>query len=204
MNATAIASSTPAPSEPRLLCGAAKPATTTPVITLIAGSATSRRVRSGTVMSLSSVSSGSSQEVSSSSGDITSSSAKKRSRIPYRRTIDAVTQTIRKAGKNALSSSSVTKIEIGTTFPTTTSARRWRRKSIGRPANARQAASAVSGVRAPRSQGSAGRSSLLTTFSETRFSIRTKNQPTSRICQNDELSRLTYSVSSPTPPRTTT
>ena len=112
------------PSESRLSCGDAKPATTTPVITLIAGSAIeqARAQRHRDVAELGVV------------GQLARGLLEQRRHDQLEReeaqqhAVEqddrrAATQMIKNAGKNAVSSSSsVMKTEIGTTFASTTTA----------------------------------------------------------------------------------
>jgi hypothetical protein len=83
---------------------------------------------------------------------------KKRRKTPYASTTSAPAVMARKLRKVPWSSS-VRKIEIGIVLSATGMPRPKRSRSTGSPASAVQAASAESGVRSPRSQRSAGRTS---------------------------------------------
>jgi hypothetical protein len=82
VKATAIATSTPTPSTWMLGSGDEKPATTTPVMMLITGSAMSRRHFRGRVVRSSSAPSARWQDASSRTGRAMSSRAKKRRKVP--------------------------------------------------------------------------------------------------------------------------
>ena len=97
MNATAMATSTltPRSSSERLPARRRAPATVTPVMMLIAGSAASSRHFSGTVRLPSSAPSGSSSATSAMTGCRISSVMKKRRNTPYIRTTAVPAMRIR-------------------------------------------------------------------------------------------------------------
>src|SRR3954469_14272626 len=92
---------------------------------------------------------------------------------------------------------------MGTMFSTSGSPRAYRRRSSGRPASARHPVSAVSGVRSPRSHGSAGRMRRKATHSAAANSTATAASVTARMRQKRPGSSRTYRSRSQTPPRTT-